>query len=120
MTARSCASRTEKLARPDARGQTLLVRQQLEHDRGRGQRQAGAEDDRLRGLLPGHRGGAGDQGGGEQHLQAAEPEDQRRMVSRRWKRQFETDQEQQEDDAELGDAGDVLGVADGEPIKERI
>ena len=34
-------------------------------------------------------------------------------------RQFKPDQKQQEYDTELGDTGDVFGVADGEPVQQR-
>ena len=118
MTARSCASSTEKLVRPTLGGQPLLLGEEFEHDRGRGQRQAGAENDRHRRLLAGRRRDAGDQSGGEQNLQSAQSEDQPVHRQEAAERQFEADQEQQKDDAEFGNAGDVIGVADGEPIEE--
>ena len=117
MTARSCASSTAKLARPTLVVSRSWFDKQFEHDRGRGQRQAGAEDDRLGRIAAGIGRDAGEQRGGDKHLQAAQAEHQPPHGQQPMQRQFETDQEQQEDDAELGDAGDVLGVADREPVQ---
>ena len=71
------------------------------------------------GCLPGHHGNAGKQRGGEQHLQPAQPEHQPPHGQQPVEGQFETDQEQQKDDAELGDALDVLGVTDRDPVQGR-
>ena len=120
MTARSWASSTEKLARPTVVVQTFLVRQQFEHDRGRRQRQARAEDHRFRGRPAEQQGHAGEQRRGQQHLQAAKAEHQPPHRQQTMQRQLETDQEQQEDDAELGNAVDIPGIADGEPEQRRI
>ena len=62
--------------------------------------------------------------GGEQcrrrhHLQAAEAENQPPHGEKTRQRQFETDQEQQKDDAKLGNAGDVFGVAHRDPDQRR-
>ena len=109
-----------KAGAADSGGQAFLVRQQFEHDRGGGQRQAGAEDDRLRGRLAEQQRHTGEQRRGQQHLRSAKAEHQPPHRQQPLKRQFQTDQEQQEDDAELGNAVDVLGVADGEPEQRRI
>ena len=109
-----------KAGAADGRGETLLVRQQFEHDRRRRQRQARAEDHRFRGRLAEQQRDAGKQRRGQQHLQAAKAEHQPPHRQEAMQRQFETDQEQQEDDAELGNAVDIPGVADGEPEQRRI
>ena len=119
MTARSCASSTENVARP-----TLLVsrswfERSSKHDRRRRQRQAGAENDGLGVTKAGVIRRGGEQRGGDDHLQAAEPEDQPPHGQEARQREFKPDQEQQKDDAELGDAGDVLGVADRDPVERR-
>ena len=119
MTARSCASSTAKLARPtvvvsrswfDSSSSTIAV----------------DDSDRLAPRMIGFRripadigDGAGQHCGGEQHLQAAEAEHQPPHGQQPMQRQFEADQKQQEDDAEFGDAVNVLGVADREPVQRR-
>ena len=52
-------------------------------------------------------------------LQAAQAEHQPAHGRQALEGQLQADQEQQEHDAELGDAGDVLGVDDGDPVQER-
>ena len=52
-------------------------------------------------------------------LQAAEAEHQAAHGQQALVGQLQADQEQQEDDAELGDAGDVLGVDHRDPVEER-
>ena len=104
---------------PRARGQPLLLRQKFKHDGCRGQRKAGAENDRIGRFLAGFRRHCGDQTCGQQHLQTAEAKDVAPHRQQTLERQFEPNQKQQKDDAELGDTLDVLGVADREPIKDR-
>ena len=99
----------------DAGGQTLLVGQEFEHDRGRGQRQARAQHDRLRRTAAGERRGAGDERAGQEHLRAAEAEHQPAHRREPLKRQFEADEKQEKDDTQFGDAGNVAGVADRDP-----
>ena len=119
MTARSCASSTEKLARPTLGGETLLVGQEFEHDRGRGQRQACAQHDRLRRTVAGERRGAGNKRAGQEHLRAAEAEHQPAHRREPLKRQFQPDEKQEKDDTQFGDAGNVAGVADRDPEQGR-
>ncbi len=61
----------------------------------------------------------GEQCGRDDHLQAAEAEDQPPHGQEPRQRQFKPDQEQQKDDAKLGNAGDILGVADRDPVERR-
>ncbi len=100
-------------------GQPLLLRQQLEHDRGGGQRQADAEHQRIRRLVAGERRNPGKRRRGGEHLQPAKPEHQPPHRQQPMKRNFQADQEQQKDDTQLGYSGDVPGVADGEPVERR-
>ena len=58
-------------------------------------------------------------GGRQDDLQAAEAEHQAAHRLQAFVGQLQADQEQQEDDAEFGDAGDVLGVDDGDPVQKR-
>ena len=118
-TARSWASRIEKLARPavvvrrrwlERTSMTMAVEDSARHapmiDGGAG---AAAEQ----------RGDAADHGRAQHHLQAAQPEHQTAHGDEALVGQLQADQEQQEDDAELGDPGDVLGVDDRDPVEER-
>ena len=118
MTARSCASSTEKLARPtlvvsrswfDSSSSTIAVD---DSDR-LAPRMIASER-----LLP-DRQRFRREGRGDKHLQSAQPEDQPPHGQQPVQRKFKTDQKQQEYDAELSDAGDILGVADREPVQRR-
>ena len=104
--------------RPAVRRQAALVGQQLDDDGGRGQRQAGADDDGgAAGLLPASAAMPAITDVRQDDLQAAQPEHQPAHGEQALVGQLQADQEQQEHDAELGDAGDVLGVDDGDPVE---
>ena len=115
-TARSWASRMAKLLRPvvdimrrwpDSTSMTRAVEEsarQAPMISGRGRRLAepqGAEADHHR---------------REQGLQPAQPEHQAAHGEQAPHRQFQADEEQQEDDAQVGDEGDLLLAGDGEPV----
>ncbi len=57
--------------------------------------------------------------GGDGDLRSAEAEHQPAHLLEPLVGQFQPDQEQQKHDAEFGDAGDVFGVDDGDPIEKR-
>ena len=118
-TARSCASRIAKLARPAL----VFSRPCLESTS-----MTMAVDDSARqaptmsgtgGLPPARISDCADRGCGEHDLQAAQSENQAAHRLQPLIGQFHADQEQQEHDAEVGEAGDVLGVDHGEPVQER-
>ena len=118
-TARSCASRMAKLARPAA----VVSRRWLDSTS-----MTMAVDDRARhapmimeaaAAVAEQRGDAADDGRAQDDLQAAQPEHQPAHGHEALEGQLQADQEHQEHDAELGDAGDVLGVGDRDPVEER-
>ena len=55
----------------------------------------------------------------EDDLQAAEAEHQPAHGDEALVGKLQADEEHQEDDAELGEAGDVVGVGDGDPVEDR-
>ena len=100
-------------------GEAPLSRQQLHHDGGRGQGEAGADHQGGGGRLAGPQRQPADRGRGQHHLQAAQAEHQAAHGEQAPQRQFEADEEQQEDDAEIGDEGDLFLAGHGEPIHHR-
>ena len=119
MTARSCASRTEKAGAAGGRRHAPLIGQQLEHDGRRRQGEARADDDGRRRTPAGERYDAGDRRGAEQELQAAEPEHQPAHGDEALEGELQADQEQQEHDAQLGEGGHVVLVDHGQPVERR-
>ena len=118
-TARSCASRIAKLARPALVFSRPCLESTSIDDGGRRQRQAGADDERHRRLAARKEHGCADCGCGEHDLQAAQSENQAAHRLQPLIGQFHADQEQQEHDAEVCETGDVLGVHHGEPVQVR-
>ena len=98
------------------RHHAALARQHFHDEGGRGERQAGADDQRRRRRLAEPQGAEADHHRREQALQAAQPEHQAAHGEQAPHRQFEADEEQQEDDAQVGDEGDLLLAGDGEPV----
>ncbi len=110
MKAMSWNRRTAKLSRPTRGRAQIPFAQHRQHDRGRRQGQAGAEDDRAG---PGH---ARDMGQRRQYERGrdrlAQPETDHRFAQRPqpfWA-ELQSDQEQEHDHAELRDMGDLLDV----------
>ena len=68
-------------------------------------------------LLPANTAAPAINGTGDQNLRAAQPDDQASHGHQPGKRQLESDQEKQKDNAQLGNAGDVIGLGDGDPGK---
>ena len=66
-------------------------------------------DHRRRPAVAEQRGDAGDGGRAQDDLQSAQPEHQPAHGDETLEGELQTDQEHQEDDAQLGDAGDVGG-----------
>ena len=60
-----------------------------------------------------------DDDGRDRHLQRAEPEHQAAHGDEPLERQLEPDDEQQEDDAQLGDGAEALLLRDGDPVQRR-
>ena len=102
-----------------ARVQPSLPGKHVDDDGGRRQRQARTDDERHRRLAAGKDHDCADHGCGEHDLQAAQSENQAAHRLQPLIGQLHADQEQQEHDAEVGEAGDVLGVDHGEPVQER-
>jgi hypothetical protein len=61
---------------------------------------------------------AADRSRGQDDLQAAQSEHQAAHGDEALERELEADEEQQEDDAELGEAGDVAAIRDGNPVED--
>ena len=96
-------------ARPAGRSrQPALVGQDLDDDGRRRQGEARADDHGCRPAVAEQRGDAADDGRGQDDLQAAQPEHQPAHGHEALEGQLQADQEHQEHDAELGEAGDVL------------
>ena len=89
------------------RHHAALAGQQLHDDGGRGKRQADADDQRRSGRLAEPQRAETDRQRRHDDLQAAQPEHQPAHGEQAAHRQFEADEEQQEDDAEVGDEGDL-------------
>ena len=117
-TARSCASRMAKLARPavvvsrrwsDRTSMTMAV-----DDRAR----LTPSDHRRRPAVAEQRGYAGDGGRAQDDLQPAQPEYQPAHGDETLEGELQTDQEHQEYDAQLGDAGHAGGIGNGDPVED--
>ena len=81
----------------------VLFRELAEHDRGRGHRDRAAEQDRDGERQAEGPGDRGDRGRGRGDLDAAEPEHFAARGEHPRQREFETEREEQEDDAEFGE-----------------
>ena len=75
-----------------------------------------ADDQRRSGRLAEPQRAEADRQRRHDDLQAAQPEHQPAHGEQAAHRQFEADEEQQEDDAEIGDEGDLPFAGDGEPV----
>ncbi len=86
--------------------------EQLQDDRGAREGDHHAEEDRLRGHEAVDRGAAGDQRQGERRLERAAEQERPPHLAQPGERQLEADDEEEEDDADLGEELDRLGVVD--------
>ena len=99
--------------------QALLVGQDLHHDRRGGKRSRSAEDDRVLRFEAERAQDCGDRRRGDDDLQSAQSEDQPLHGLQAFERHFQADEEKQEDDAELAQRGDCLGIGDHQRIEGR-
>ncbi len=90
--------------------EALLARQELDDDGGRGQREAQADDRRCGCVLAERGQDQADARRRDRHLQHAEAEDETAHGDETLGRELEADQEQEEDDAELGERCQALGA----------
>ncbi len=93
----------------------LPARQHLDHDGGGGQRQGKPDEDGAAGPRTEQARNEPDQEGRDRHLQEAETEHQAAHGDKALERELETDEEQQEHDAQLGDGAEPPLVGDGNP-----
>jgi hypothetical protein len=103
----------------DRARQLAPLDQELHDDRGRGQREAGAQHDRGGRAVAELPGDQADDGARDQHLERAEAEDQAAHLPQARERQLEPDHEEEEDDAELGQTPDAVEIVDHH-IGERL
>ena len=110
MTAMSWKSRTEKALCPEVVLQEVLLREGLQHDGGRRERERHADGDRR---LPGkaeREPAAREDGRRGRDLESAEPEDRSAHPPQQRRLELEPDDEQHHDDAELGEVHHVRAL----------
>ncbi len=112
IAATSWNSRIAKPSRTVRGLQFLALAQDLQIDRGRGQRQAEPDDERAFPVEPEREADAADDEAGQSELQAADAEHRAPHDPQPLRRELHADHEQHQHDAELGDLADLLGVAD--------
>ena len=110
-TAKSCTSRMAIARRPSWVG-TPEIGQHLQHDRGRGQRERAADDDRRRGLQPEIARNRADRRGGHQDLRAGKRVDPDTEQAKALELELETKIKQQENHPELAEQTDRLELTD--------
>lgn len=97
---------------PGRRGENAALAQHGQHDCGRGEGEAGAEDQAVAPGEAGEDADDGDDGGGGDQLAGAEAEQRLAHQPEPVRAELEPDQEEQHDDAEGRDGGDLADIAD--------
>jgi hypothetical protein len=92
------------------RGEDAALAQHGQHDRGRGEGEAGADDEAVAPGEAAEDSDDGDDGGGRDELAGAEAEQRLAHQPEAVGAELEADQEEQHDDAEGRDGGDLIDI----------